>query len=118
MTEGAVEHIAKGSAVEVLSLLNKSLIICLVLPTEVRGKFSVLYPYRIVSKEVFMKSKDYAQKTTLLEIPYTHRMPASDLLEYRYLNELLRQEGIKKMTNLLGEDLLEALKRRRMYVGA
>lgn len=118
MTEDAVEHIAKGSAVEVLSLLNKTLLICLVLPTEVKTSFSVYYPYKIVSKEVFMKSRDYPQKTTLLEIPYTHRMPASDLLEFRYLNELIRQEGVKKMTNVLGLEYLEALKRRRMYVGA
>ncbi len=112
------DYIEQGAAIEVIRLRNNSPIIGLVLPDS--AKLAQVYlPFNTVDGELYSPAfRNYESKVDIREIGFISRMPAPTKVEHKYINLLVQEYGVPELRIRLGDSIVDALLRRRMYVGA
>lgn len=112
------DYIEQGAAIEVIKLSNRTVVIGLVLPDSSKVA-QVHLPFNTVDGEIYSPAfRNYESKMDIRELGFISRMPAPSKIEHKYINLLVQEYGVPELRIRLGDNIVEALLRRRMYVGA
>ena len=118
MNKKAIEHIRDGCAVEAMSLEGRVQIIALVLPDYLCSREVLYLSYYLKGREITSVHRDFLEEARVSNMSISSRYPVMDSIELGYYNRIIRDMGLPKLDAYLGSEIVEAIKRRRMYVGA